>query len=56
MDSLSNPNLRSALHQPNSKWGPGGRRPSWVDTWDPSKHEYAATIASGSSVGVGGEE
>ncbi|OJA21561.1 hypothetical protein AZE42_03240 [Rhizopogon vesiculosus] len=54
--SANNPKLRLLRSAPYAKWAPGGRPPSWVDTWDPSKHEYAATIASGSSVGVGSGE
>lgn len=56
----NNPSLRSS--QPASacprfaRWTPGGRPPSWIEGWDSVKHEYAATVASGSSVGVGGGE
>ncbi|KAG1811495.1 uncharacterized protein BJ212DRAFT_1483743 [Suillus subaureus] len=57
--SANNPNLRplrSSTHPVHShfaKWAPGGRPPSWIDAWDPVKHEYAATTASGSSIGGG---
>ncbi|KAG2110377.1 uncharacterized protein F5147DRAFT_797160 [Suillus discolor] len=50
--SANNPNLRPA-HSRFAKWAPGGRPPSWIDAWDPVKHEYAATTASGSSIGGG---
>ncbi|KAL4078731.1 hypothetical protein V8B97DRAFT_2015186 [Scleroderma yunnanense] len=55
----NNPSLRSprgAAVARFAHWTPGGRPPSWIDGWDPVKHEYAATVASGSSVGVGGGE
>lgn len=48
--SANNPNLRPPRF---FKWAPGGRPPSWIDAWDPVKHEYAATTASGSSIGGG---
>lgn len=57
--SANNPNLRpsrSSTHPAHShiaKWAPGGRPPSWIDAWDPVQHEYAATTASGSSIGGG---
>lgn len=57
--SANNPNLRPSRSstQPAysrfAKWAPGGRPPSWIDAWDPVKHEYAATTASGSSIGGG---
>ncbi|KAG2150286.1 uncharacterized protein EDB93DRAFT_1205110 [Suillus bovinus] len=50
--SANNPNLRPA-HPRIAKWAPGGRPPSWIDAWDAVKHEYAATTASGSSIGGG---
>ncbi|KIJ61944.1 hypothetical protein HYDPIDRAFT_189244 [Hydnomerulius pinastri MD-312] len=56
----NNPSLRSTRAAPTyprfSRWAPDGRPPSWVEGWDPIKQEYAVTIASGSSVGVGGGE
>lgn len=56
----NNPSLRSsrvaAACARFARWKPGGRPPSWIEGWDPVKHEYAATVASGSSVGVGGGE
>ncbi|KAG1728092.1 hypothetical protein EDB19DRAFT_1642668 [Suillus lakei] len=48
--SANNPNLRPSRF---AKWAPGGRPPSWIDAWDPVKHEYAATTTSGSSIGGG---
>ncbi|KAI6114762.1 hypothetical protein EDD16DRAFT_1801481 [Pisolithus croceorrhizus] len=39
-----------------SPLAPGGRPPSWIDGWDSVKYEYAATVASGSSIGVGDGE
>lgn len=47
---------RSSTHPARSRffnWAPGGRPPSWLDAWDPVKHEYAATTTSGSSIGGG---
>ncbi|KAI6113134.1 hypothetical protein F5141DRAFT_1214441 [Pisolithus sp. B1] len=56
----NNPSLRSshpATTCPRfARWAPGGRPPSWIDGWDSVKHEYAATVASGSSIGVGDGE
>ncbi|KAI5995431.1 hypothetical protein EDD15DRAFT_2254154 [Pisolithus albus] len=56
----NNPSLRSSHTAPTlprfARWTPGGRPPSWIEGWDSVKHEYAATVASGSSVGVGGGE
>ncbi|KAI6024416.1 hypothetical protein EDC04DRAFT_3116902 [Pisolithus marmoratus] len=56
----NNPSLRSSHPAPTfprfARWRPGGRPPSWIEGWDSVKHEYAATVASGSSVGVGGGE
>ncbi|KAF8833479.1 hypothetical protein BDN67DRAFT_742224 [Paxillus ammoniavirescens] len=56
----NNPSLRSPRvappYPPLARWAPGGRPPSWVEGWDSAKQEYAVTIASGSSVGVGGGE
>ncbi|KAF9245365.1 hypothetical protein BU15DRAFT_58967 [Melanogaster broomeanus] len=53
----NNPSLRSPCVTPAcarfARWAPGGRPPSWIECWDPVKQEYAVTIASGSSVGVG---
>jgi len=57
--SANNPSLRPSCsstrpaHSRFAKWAPGGRPPSWIDAWDPVKHEYAATTASGSSIGGG---
>lgn len=57
--SANNPNLHPSrssaqpAHSRFAKWAPGGRPPSWIDAWDPVKHEYAATTASGSSIGGG---
>lgn len=57
--SANNPNLHSSrspaqtTHSRFAKWAPGGRPPSWIDAWDSVKHEYAATTASGSSIGGG---
>ncbi|KAG1764806.1 hypothetical protein EDD22DRAFT_978935 [Suillus occidentalis] len=57
--SANNPNLHpsrssaQSAHSRIAKWAPGGRPPSWIDAWDSVKHEYAATTASGSSIGGG---
>lgn len=57
--SANNPNLHPSrssaqpAHSRFAKWAPGGRPPSWIDAWDSVKHEYAATTASGSSIGGG---
>ncbi|KIK78505.1 hypothetical protein PAXRUDRAFT_834522 [Paxillus rubicundulus Ve08.2h10] len=56
----NNPSLRSPRvappYPPLARWALGGRPPSWVEGWDSAKQEYAVTIASGSSIGVGGGE
>lgn len=56
----NNPSLRSSHTAPTfprfARWTPGGRPPSWTEGWDSVKHEYAATVASGSSIGVGDGE
>ncbi|THH10947.1 hypothetical protein EW146_g8211 [Bondarzewia mesenterica] len=58
--SANNPSLRSPTAPPPSAFsnphaiqmGVRGRRavPSWAEGWDPSKHEYAVSFASGDSV------
>ena len=54
----SNPSLRSsrvaAACAHFARWKSGGRPPSWIEGWDAVKREYAAMIACGSGVGVGG--
>ncbi|KAH7920376.1 hypothetical protein BV22DRAFT_1050375 [Leucogyrophana mollusca] len=62
--SANNPALRTPRtlpapaypHPRFTRWAPGSRPPSWIEGWDPKKHEYAVTVASGSSVGAGGGE
>ncbi|EGN96685.1 hypothetical protein SERLA73DRAFT_161743 [Serpula lacrymans var. lacrymans S7.3] len=58
--SANNPSLRSSRPPPAPAYSRfarfGGRPPSWAEGWDPVKQEYAVTVASGSSVGIGGGE
>ncbi|KAH0836537.1 hypothetical protein J3R83DRAFT_8210 [Lanmaoa asiatica] len=51
----NNPALRSShVTTPRwARWAPGSRPPSWVEGWDAVKQEYAASVASGSSIGGG---
>ncbi|KAG8220824.1 hypothetical protein J3R82DRAFT_2317 [Butyriboletus roseoflavus] len=51
----NNPALRTshATTPRWARWAPGSRPPSWFEGWDGVKQEYAATVASGSSVGAG---
>ncbi|KAA1469085.1 hypothetical protein DENSPDRAFT_927874 [Dentipellis sp. KUC8613] len=60
--SANNPQLRSPAPPPPPAFanphairaGVRGRRgvPSWAESWDPSKHEYAVTVGSESSAGA----
>ncbi|TFY52469.1 hypothetical protein EVG20_g10537, partial [Dentipellis fragilis] len=60
--SANNPQMRSPVAPPPPAFanphairaGVRGRRgvPSWAESWDPSKHEYALTVGSESSAGA----
>ncbi|KAG9312829.1 hypothetical protein JVU11DRAFT_6249 [Chiua virens] len=54
----NNPSLRSSHGATPrwARWAPGSRPPSWFEGWDGVKQEYAATVASSSSVGAGDTE